>query len=1356
FEMIKQAFTRKTTGNTLLQVLIPGRGKGMLFGGLSGLLKTANRENARFFGQLIELDAGETGNGLAAKIIADSRTPEQAQIRYNGAARQVLRWQEADIAGSSVVPWKDNGVYLITGGSGGLGLLFANQIAEHGKNATVVLCGRSGLSPQKQAQLDQLRSSGLNAEYRQLDVGRGQDVEDLVARLLDAHGRIDGILHCAGLLRDNFIQKKTVQEFTEVLVPKVAGTLHLDNAAKNIDLDFFALFSSAAGAWGSAGQADYATANAFMDAFAEHRNAHVSDGQRRGHTVSINWPLWADGGMRMEAAAEAMMRQTTGMVPLPADNGIDAFNRIMASGVARMMVMQGSPARIRRLLSTQEKMAKTSAPNRNDDSASGPQIDTGELQAKIRQMLLQAVAKLMKFELDDLDADAEFSDYGFDSITLTDFSNKLNQQYQLELTPTIFFEYPTIADFADWLASEYPSVFAEAFGLQARPAQNRKVAAYQTPDRGEYAEQSASTPIQPHARFANTETVAESQKDTDKAVAIIGISGRFPMANDLDQFWNNLLNGKDCISEIPEDRWDWQALYGDPTTEANKTNIKWGGFIDGVGNFDARFFGISPREAELMDPQQRLLMQYVWKAIEDAGYSADSLSGSNTAIFIGTASSGYGELMAKSGSAIESYSSTGVVGSVGPNRMSYFLNLHGPSEPVETACSSSLVAIHRALAAIANGDCDQAIVGGINLIISPETQISFNKAGMLCQDGRCKTFSSQANGYVRGEGVGMLFLKKLKAAEQAGDHIYGVIRGSAENHGGRGNSLTAPNPKAQAELLKAAYTRAGIDPRTVSYIEAHGTGTELGDPIEINGLKTAFKDLYQATGTPEITAAHCGLGSVKTNIGHLELAAGVAGVIKVLLQLKHKTLVKSLHCDEVNPYIQLQDSPFYLVRDNRDWTPLRDREGRELPRRAGVSSFGFGGVNAHIVIEEYLQGADAADTAEPEPPSLVLLSAKNQDRLKAYAEELLGFIEAGTVTDSQHAAVDSGHAQQVLSHTVRALIADILQIDPSEIEPTQALDDYGFDPVYRTMLLARLQQAFELEIEARAVLDNHSVAAIAAGILEKHPVLHDRLNREAPLEPEQTSAEGNKQYDFRLTDLAYTLQVGREPMDERLAFIAASIEELEDKLGAFVEGRTDAVNDLYLGQVKQHKHILAAFAADEELQEALEKWMQRGKFSKLLDMWVKGLNLDWEKLYGEAKPYRNKPRRISAPGYPFDEQRYWIETRPGSAPNQVAGAAQLHPLVHQNVSTLRQAGFATTLTGNEFFLADHRVQGQKVLPGVAYLEMASAAVMIAAGRERKPQTSLRLHDVVWLRPVVVNQPQNIGIELTAGADGAIG
>jgi polyketide synthase PksN len=1366
FEAVKEAFVQSGAGRSLIQVAIPGRGSARLLGGLSGLLKTANRESSRVFGQLIELDADGAGSGLVAKLIAESRSSGQDHIRYDGAVRQVLAWQDADRSGQPFgVPWKDNGVYLITGGSGGLGLLFARQIATHARNATVVLCGRSEPGPQKRVQFDQLSSAGLDVRYRQLDVSRREEVDALVAEVMRTSGRIDGVLHCAGLVRDNFIPKKSAQEFREVLAPKVAGTLHLDDATRNIDLDFFALFSSAAGAWGSAGQADYAAANGFMDAFAHHRNAQVRGGQRHGHTVSLDWPLWADGGIRMESAARAMMQQATGLEALPRDAGTRAFDEIVASGASQALVLYGPPVRIRRLLSMPGTVADEAHREGNAGADAADVADTGEWRPRIEQMLLQAVARLMKFELQDLDAHTEWSDYGFDSITLTDFSNRLNQQYRLELTPTIFFEYPTIAALAAWLTTEYGSQLAQALGLGTWSPPKLRVGDDGRADVGARPDDMTDRRMSPASRLARSGDgagLSEQQGDTDNAVAIIGMSGRFPMAKDLDEFWSNLLAGRDCITEIPADRWDWKALYGDPATEANKTNIKWGGFIDGVGNFDARLFGISSREAELMDPQQRMLMQYAWKAIEDAGYSPSSLSGSNTAIFVGTAPSGYGELVARSGSAIESYSSTGTVGSVGPNRMSYFLNVHGPSEPIETACSSALVAIHRAFVAMANGDCDQAIVGGINLIISPETHISFNKAGMLCPDGRCKSFSKHANGYVRGEGVGMLFLKKLKAAEQAGDHIYGVIRGSAENHGGRGNSLTAPNPKAQAELIRAVYSRSGVDPRTVGYIEAHGTGTELGDPIEINGLKAAFRDLYQAAGASERVDAHCGLGSVKTNIGHLELAAGIAGVIKVLLQLKHKTLVRSLHCDEVNPYIQLEGTPFYLVRENREWRPLRDREGRELPRRAGVSSFGFGGANAHVFIEEYpqdrLHAEAAAGADEPQLPSLVVLSAKSQDRLKAYASELLSFVTAGVPAGVRDAASDANPVLRTLSDRACALVADILQIDPSEIEPAHPLDEYGFEPVHRAMLQGKLQEALGREIEGGVFLRNHSIAAIVAGVLEAHPALRDRLNAEDATSdpaPDPVERESAPRHRFRLADLAYTLQVGREPMDERLAVIARSVPELEHKLRAFIEGRTEAVSDLYVGQIKQNKSLLSAFNGDEELQEALEKWIRRGKFSKLLDLWVKGLNPDWEKLYGESGPYRRKPRRISAPGYPFAEQRHWIEARPPATLSQSPVSVGLHPLVHENVSTLQQAGFRALLTGTEFFLADHRMQGQKVLPGVAYLEMVRAAVSRAAAGSRQPATVFRLQDVIWIRPAIVDQPREIRVDLTPDAYGAV-
>src|SRR5437667_7122301 len=296
---------------------------------------------------------------------------------------------------------------------------------------------------------------------------------------------------------------------------------------------------------------------------------------------------------------------------------------------------------------------------------------------------------------------------------------------------------------------------------------------------------------------------------------------------------------------------------------------------------------------------------------------------------------------------------------------------------------------------IESGQCTMAIVGGVNTLLSPELHISLSKEGMLCEDGHCKSFSAEANGFVRGEGVGMLVLKRLSDAEQAGDHIYGVILGSAENHGGRASSLTAPNPRAQADLLIAAYHKAGIDPRTVGYIEAHGTGTPLGDTIEINGLKTAFSELAQTIGEGPLPQATCGIGSVKSNIGHLELAAGVAGVIKVLLQMQHKKLVKSLHCEQINPYIQLEGSPFYIVQENREWQALQDHAGNALLRRAGVSSFGFGGANAHVVLEEYLPEPMVAQAgSEVSPGAIIVLSARNEERLHDQVQQLLVWVQA--------------------------------------------------------------------------------------------------------------------------------------------------------------------------------------------------------------------------------------------------------------------------------------------------------------------------------------------------------------------------
>lgn len=634
--------------------------------------------------------------------------------------------------------------------------------------------------------------------------------------------------------------------------------------------------------------------------------------------------------------------------------------------------------------------------------------------AQLERLLQEKVGAILKLSPDEITLDESMSSFGLDSITLTELSNFVVDTFNIQLTPTIFFEHTTLESFANYLRAEHRDAIDKVIGGNAITGGNFPSSGdafvYQAANGTQEASTQKNGTQGNNAQDNNTqesiapvslpgfvqhpdEKIPQQKNWNDEDIAIVGISGCFPMADNIHEFWQNIAQGKDCISEIPADRWDWREIFGDPLMEENKSNVKWGGFIQDLDKFDPLFFGISPREAELMDPQQRLLLEHAWAAIEDAGHSAKDFWDSATGVFIGTSTTGYHKRVLEADIPIEGHSSTAVVPSAGPNRLSYYLNLHGPSEPIETACSSALVAIHRGILAIQSGECDQVLAGGINTLLSPEVHLSFNKAGMLCEDGRCKTFSSDANGYVRGEGAGIVLLKRLDAAKKDRNTIYAVIKGSAENHGGRAQSLTAPNVNAQVDLLVSAYAKAKIDPRTVTYIEAHGTGTPLGDPIEINALKKAFNRLYELNGATGETVAHCGIGSVKSNIGHLELAAGIAGLTKVLLAMKQGVLPPSIHCEQTNPYIDLGNSPFYIVKNTQAWQRSIDSAGRELPRRAGISSFGFGGVNAHLVLEEYLDpDYDDGRTPETGVQTLYPLSAKSELSLKNNAQRLRDFL----------------------------------------------------------------------------------------------------------------------------------------------------------------------------------------------------------------------------------------------------------------------------------------------------------------------------------------------------------------------------
>ncbi|MDN3268139.1 SDR family NAD(P)-dependent oxidoreductase [Streptomyces sp. MA15] len=589
----------------------------------------------------------------------------------------------------------------------------------------------------------------------------------------------------------------------------------------------------------------------------------------------------------------------------------------------------------------------------------------------IRTTVVDAVAAVLGVRPDDIGLDEHLSDFGFDSVTVVDLTDRVNAELGTALNPADLYGFRNVGALVEVLARQTAGATAPS------PVREEAATVREEPIPTAVREERTAVSQEPLPAAAAQEQVPAG--GPQEPVAIVGMAGSFPGSPDLPAYWTNLLAGRDLVGEIPAERFDWREIYGDPRTDPEKVPSRWGGFLADADLFDPAFFRISPREAKLMDPQHRLFLQTVWRTIEDAGHDPASLAGSDTGVFVGCGSTEYATLLLQSGVEIDGQLATGNAHSVLANRVSFLLDLRGPSEPVDTACSSSLVAVHRAVRAIQDGECSAAIAGGVNLTLTPTGYLAFGKSGMLAADGLCKTFDHRADGYVRGEGVGAVLLKPLSAALRDGDTVYALVRGTAVNHGGRAASLTAPNSDSQAAVITAAHRRGGTDASLVGYVEAHGTGTALGDPVELNGLTQAFREL----GVGPERGQFIGLGSVKTNVGHLETAAGIAGLIKIVLSMRHRMLPPTLHIERPNPLLNLAGSPFHLVDSARPWDRPRTASGGEAPRLAGVSSFGFGGVNAHVVVEEFI---------DPRPvqvhdgtSELFVLSARNDDRLKEYA-----------------------------------------------------------------------------------------------------------------------------------------------------------------------------------------------------------------------------------------------------------------------------------------------------------------------------------------------------------------------------------
>ncbi|WP_439794829.1 type I polyketide synthase [Streptomyces agglomeratus] len=922
-----------------------------------GLGRVAALEHAPRWGGLIDLPDtvdDRVADRLAAVLgqsVEEQSAEDQIAIRARGVFGRRLSHTAARRNTRAGQRWSPRGTVLITGGTGALGGHVARWLAGAGAEH-LVLTSRRGLdAPGAAGLLAELEATGVRVTVAACDVA---DREALAALL--AEHPVNAVAHTAGVDHLEPLEAMTPGSFADVLSAKAAGALHLDSLLADRELDAFVLFSSIAGVWGSGHQAAYAAANALLDGLAERRRAQGLP------ATAVAWGPWAGGGMAEADGADERLRRR-GLIPMPATLAVAGLRQALESGEATATVADvdwerflppftlGRPSALLGDLPEADRILTAgSTAGGPGTAAASPLADrlTGMPETEQHALLVDlvrthAAAVLGHNSAGEVEADRAFKDLGFDSLTAVELRNKVNTATGLALPPTLVFDHPNATALARQLRTELTGLTVAA----------------------------------------SPEAAAAPAEDDDP-IAIVGMACRYPGGvRSPEDLWQLVVSGGDAVGEFPADRgWDVEDIYDPDPDASGKTYTRRGGFVYNAGEFDPGFFGISPREAVAMDPQQRLLLETTWEAFERAGIDAESVRGSRTGVFVG---SGYQDYAAQAFHAIddsEGFFGTGNSASIMSGRIAYTLGLEGPAVTVDTACSSSLVALHWAVQALRNGECSMALAGGVMVMSTPRAFVEFSRQRGLAPDGRCKPFAAGADGTGWAEGVGVVLVERLSDARRNGHQVLAVVRGSAVNQDGASNGLTAPNGPAQQRVIRQALASAGFAPGDVDVVEAHGTGTRLGDPIEAQALLATYG---QERERPLL------LGSLKSNIGHTQAAAGVAGVIKMVMAMRHGVLPRTLHVDEPTPHVDWSAGDVRLLTEAVDW-PESDR-----PRRAAISSFGVSGTNAHTIIEQAPPAPTEKATAVPAPALLPwVLSAKTSDALRDQARRLLDFVEDGT------------------------------------------------------------------------------------------------------------------------------------------------------------------------------------------------------------------------------------------------------------------------------------------------------------------------------------------------------------------------